>query len=107
LRGSLSGETGDREDVAARLGMTPEAVKVAVHRLRKRYRARLRAAIAATVSDPAEVDDEMRHSARSLEAAGPEGKTASLASGGELPHDGLNRRSTLRVHARVMWRHQT
>jgi RNA polymerase sigma-70 factor (ECF subfamily) len=41
--------------------MTEGAVKVAVHRLRKRYRELLRAEIAETVSDPSEIDDEMRH----------------------------------------------
>jgi len=46
--------------VAARLEMTEGAVKVAVHRLRVRYRERLRAEIAQTVSDPGDVDDEIR-----------------------------------------------
>jgi RNA polymerase sigma-70 factor (ECF subfamily) len=41
--------------------MTEGAVKVAVHRLRKRYRGLLRAEIAETVSDPSDIDDEMRH----------------------------------------------
>jgi DNA-directed RNA polymerase specialized sigma24 family protein len=47
-------------DMAARLGTTEAATQVAVHRLRKRYREALRAAIAATVADEAEVDDELR-----------------------------------------------
>ena len=47
-------------EIAARLGTTEGAVKVAVHRLRKRYRALLRDQIAATVDDPSEVDDEIR-----------------------------------------------
>lgn len=42
------------------LGMTAGAVKVAVHRLRQRYRDRLRAAIAETVATPEEVDVEVR-----------------------------------------------
>jgi RNA polymerase sigma-70 factor (ECF subfamily) len=41
--------------------MTEGAVKVAVHRLRRRYRELLRAGIAETVADPSDVDDEMRH----------------------------------------------
>ena len=62
LKGSLTGqEDGSREDIAARLGMSEGATKVAVHRLRKRYRMLLRAAIAETVSDEAELDDEMRY----------------------------------------------
>jgi RNA polymerase sigma-70 factor (ECF subfamily) len=40
--------------------MTEGAVKVAVHRLRQRYRDRLRAAIAETVEAPEDVDDEVR-----------------------------------------------
>jgi len=47
--------------LATRLGMTEEAVKVAVHRLRKRYRDRLRSEIAHTVATPDEVDEEIRH----------------------------------------------
>ncbi len=57
--------TGDRpptthEQVATRLGMTAEAVKVAAHRLRRRYRELLREEIARTVDDPADVDGEIR-----------------------------------------------
>jgi RNA polymerase sigma-70 factor (ECF subfamily) len=47
-------------EISARLGTSEGAVKVAVHRLRKRYKALLREQIAATVDDPAEVDDEIR-----------------------------------------------
>jgi len=36
-------------------------VKVAVHRLRRKYRDTLRAEIARTVADPADVDAEIRH----------------------------------------------
>jgi RNA polymerase sigma-70 factor (ECF subfamily) len=46
--------------LAARLGTTEGAVRVAVHRLRRRYGERLRDEIAATVYDPADVDDEIR-----------------------------------------------
>ena len=46
--------------VAADLGMTEGAVQVAAHRLRRRYGALLRQQIAATVGDPAEVEDEIR-----------------------------------------------
>jgi len=52
--------------VAAKLGSTPEAIKVAVHRLRKRYRELLRAEIANTVTTPAEVDEEIRYLFRAL-----------------------------------------
>jgi RNA polymerase sigma-70 factor (ECF subfamily) len=46
--------------VAARLGSTEGAARVAVHRLRRRYAHLLRCEIAATVDDPAEIDDEIR-----------------------------------------------
>ncbi|MHC1765138.1 MAG: RNA polymerase sigma factor [Verrucomicrobiia bacterium] len=47
--------------VATELGLTGEAVKKAVHRMRRRYYALFREAIAQTVADPAEVADEMRY----------------------------------------------
>ena len=47
--------------LAAQLKMTEGSIKVAVHRLRQNYRAKLRAEIADTVNNPAEVDDELRH----------------------------------------------
>jgi RNA polymerase sigma factor (sigma-70 family) len=46
--------------IAAELGKTEGAVKVAVHRLRQRCREVLRAEIAQTVSGPHEVDEELR-----------------------------------------------
>ena len=49
------------KEIAARLGMSVGAVKVAVHRLRRRSRALLRAAIAETVRDENQLEDEMRH----------------------------------------------
>lgn len=48
-------------EVADKLRTTEGAVKVAVHRLRKRYRTLLREEIAHTVASPAEVDEEIRH----------------------------------------------
>jgi RNA polymerase sigma-70 factor (ECF subfamily) len=62
LKGSLTGEDElPREEIAARLDMSVGAVKVAVHRLRQRYRELLRAAIAETVDNEADLDDEMRY----------------------------------------------
>jgi RNA polymerase sigma-70 factor (ECF subfamily) len=57
------GPDGDARwaEVGARLGMSEGAVKVAAHRLRRRYRELLREIIAETVADPSEVDDEIRH----------------------------------------------
>ncbi len=58
--------TGSREsqpygDLARVLGMNEGAIKVAVHRLRKRYRELLQSEIANTVGSPGEVKEEMRH----------------------------------------------
>jgi len=47
-------------DAAKSLGMDETAVRVAVHRLRKRYRQLLRDEISQTLTDPAQVDEEMR-----------------------------------------------
>ena len=47
-------------DIAVRLDSSEGAVKVAVHRLRQRYRELLRAEIAETVTSEAEIDDEIR-----------------------------------------------
>lgn len=46
--------------MADRLGMTEGAVKVAVHRLRQRYRELLREEIAQTVSDSGQVEAELK-----------------------------------------------
>lgn len=48
-------------ELAGRLGMTEGAVKVAVHRLRKRYRSLLEDEIAQTVDSPEEARDELRY----------------------------------------------
>ena len=61
LKGSLTGNEPARSETAAQLGLNEGAVKVAVHRLRKRYRELLRAEIAETITEWSDVDDEMRH----------------------------------------------
>lgn len=48
-------------EVAKKLDSREQAVKTAVYRLRKRYGDFLRVEIAQTVSDPAEVESELRH----------------------------------------------
>jgi DNA-directed RNA polymerase specialized sigma24 family protein len=55
------GEKPGYEAAASRLGIGEPAVKVAVHRARRRYREILRAEIVQIVSGPEEVDDEIRH----------------------------------------------
>jgi len=47
-------------ELAAGLGLTDGAIKMAVMRLRRRYGELLRAEIAETVSTPGEIDDEIR-----------------------------------------------
>ena len=47
-------------EVAKALGMEEGAVRVAIHRLRKRYRDLLRDEIAQTLADASDVDEEMR-----------------------------------------------
>lgn len=58
--------TGTREsqpylELAEKLDMNEGAIKVAVHRLRRRYRDLIRAAIADTLDETENIDDEMRH----------------------------------------------
>ena len=48
-------------EIASEFGMTENAVKQALHRLRQRYRQLLREEVAHTVATPAEIEDEMRH----------------------------------------------
>jgi RNA polymerase sigma-70 factor (ECF subfamily) len=49
-----------RREAAAALGLEEGAVRVAIHRLRKRYRQLLHDEIAHTLADPAMVEEEMR-----------------------------------------------
>jgi DNA-directed RNA polymerase specialized sigma24 family protein len=51
---------------AAELKLTEGAVRVAVHRLRQRYRELLRQEVAQTLSDPAQVEEEMQALFRAL-----------------------------------------
>jgi RNA polymerase sigma factor (sigma-70 family) len=53
-------------DAARQLGVSEGAAKVAVHRLRRRYREALHAEIAYTVEDPREVDSEIRYLLQAL-----------------------------------------
>lgn len=62
LRGTLTGDepAGGYAGVARHLELSEGAVKVTVHRLRKRYRELLRAEIAQTVGNPDQVAEELR-----------------------------------------------
>ncbi len=68
LKGCLLGSSDMQPyaDLARQLAMSEGAVKVAVHRLRQRYREHLRNEIANTVAAPEDVADEMHHLFRIL-----------------------------------------
>jgi len=68
LRTTLAGasDAAPYAELARQLDVSEGAVKVAVHRLRQRYRALLRDTIADTVSGPDEVEDELRYLFRTL-----------------------------------------
>ena len=62
IKGSLSGElTKSYSEIASEIGASESAIKVGVHRLRKRFGECLRAEIRETVATDKEVDDELRH----------------------------------------------
>lgn len=63
LRGCLAKDESalPYAQIASRLNLTEAAVKMAVQRLRARYREILRAEIADTVASPDEVEEEIRH----------------------------------------------
>ena len=53
-------DTPSHADIAARLAMNESAVRVAVHRLRERYRELLRREVAQTIADTDSVEEELR-----------------------------------------------
>jgi DNA-directed RNA polymerase specialized sigma24 family protein len=55
------GAISPQAEVAERLGMNEGALKVAIHRLRQRFREVVKAEIAHTVPAESDVDDELRH----------------------------------------------
>jgi RNA polymerase sigma-70 factor (ECF subfamily) len=63
LRAHLKGDRSGASyaELGLKHGLTEGAIKVTVHRLRRRYGLILREEIARTVSTPAEVDEELRH----------------------------------------------
>ncbi|MCA9175887.1 MAG: sigma-70 family RNA polymerase sigma factor [Planctomycetales bacterium] len=60
-RGFLTadGSENSQTELAEQLGMSPGNLRVAIHRLRTRYRHLLREEVAHTVADPGEIDDEL------------------------------------------------
>lgn len=57
---NLDSDSTRYRDVAGRLGVSAGALRMAVHRMRRKYRELLHAEIAETVSTPEEVEDEIR-----------------------------------------------
>lgn len=57
----LTGEAahGDQSALAKRCGMNANALKVAIHRMKRRFRELLKAEIAGTLDDPGVVEEEM------------------------------------------------
>lgn len=68
LKGGLLAAHGklDYAEVAAQLGLQPGAARVAVHRLRKRFREIYREEIAQTLAEGADLNAELRHLAAAL-----------------------------------------
>jgi RNA polymerase sigma-70 factor (ECF subfamily) len=68
LKDFLTGDegAGTHSEAGRELGMTEAAVKVAVHRLRRRYRDELRRRVADTVESAEDVEDEIRHLLKTL-----------------------------------------
>ena len=69
LKGFLTGDKGlsSHRETAEKLGMSEGAVKIAVHRLRKRYRQLLREEIAKTLNLGDSIEDEIRELFQALE----------------------------------------
>jgi DNA-directed RNA polymerase specialized sigma24 family protein len=63
LSPNLAGRRADapHAELAAKLNMSEPAIRVALHRLRQRYRQLLRDEIAHTVARESDIDDELRH----------------------------------------------
>jgi RNA polymerase sigma-70 factor (ECF subfamily) len=71
LKPWLVGETAalSQADAAHQLSLNEGAVKVAIHRLRKRFREIVRAEIGQTVEGAAQVDEELRYLVEVLASA--------------------------------------
>lgn len=67
MKGYLTGSHEDKYAALAKeLGVGETALKSSIHRLRMRYREFLHAAVAATVADRSEVDEELRFLLRAI-----------------------------------------
>lgn len=70
---SLEREPCSQEEVARALGMNVGAVKVAIHRLRKRFREVVRAAIRETLPEGVSAEEELQHLIAALTAGAGRG----------------------------------
>ena len=67
---SAEADSTPQASAAEKLGLSIEAVKVAIHRLRKRFREAVKTEIAHTVSDSADVNEELDALMMALRGAG-------------------------------------
>lgn len=67
LKKALGGEGGSYKELSQAAGMTEGAFKVAVYRLRKRYKEVLRSEIAQTVANEEDIEAELRYLLAALE----------------------------------------
>jgi RNA polymerase sigma-70 factor (ECF subfamily) len=58
---SIAGAPQSQAEAADQLGITENALKVAIHRLRKRFRQIVRLEVSQTLNNPAELEEEMRY----------------------------------------------
>ena len=72
LAGRIWGKDGGLcyAEIGTRLGLSESAARGAMHRLRQRYRERLRSEVAQTVMHYTDVDDELRHLLRVVSDGG-------------------------------------
>jgi RNA polymerase sigma-70 factor (ECF subfamily) len=64
------GSSADSAALARQLGLSDSTLRVAVHRLRRRFAAVLREEVARTVADPTDVDGEIRWMLETLRSGG-------------------------------------
>jgi RNA polymerase sigma factor (sigma-70 family) len=62
----IGASSGDYASLAGKLSMSEGALRVAIHRMRDRYRDLLRQTVASTVSSPEEIDGELAELRRAL-----------------------------------------
>lgn len=63
---SWNARSRPQHEVAAELGLSDSAMRVALHRLRSRFGDAVRELVSDTVSKPEEIDDEIQHLFRAL-----------------------------------------